>query len=643
VEPGQPKRKLAAILHADVVAFSRLMGEDEAGTHRALGELRRAVDPVIAEQGGRIVGTAGDSLLADFPSVIDALACAVEMQRVARAVNEPVAPGRRLEFRIGVNLGDVIVDGGDIFGDGVNIAARLQALAKPGGVCISQTVYEQVRHKLDLDYRPLGSHRVKNIAEPIRAYAVGQRGAAAGRLAAGRQRRPLAASALAALAALVIAAGLIVWTLGHGGSRSEAGRSEAPDRLDPASLAAPARMSGRPSVAVLPFKDLSEDPGQVYFSDGVTEDIIAALGRFSNLLVSSKSATLQFKDRSIMPAEIGRALDARYLVDGSIRRAGERLRVNVELIESASGRLLWSERYDGELKDIFAVQDDIARRVVGAVAVRLTHFEQDRVLAKPTESLVAYEYVLRGREYFSNATRDKNDEARRMFERAIELDPNYAAAYAALGGAYYEAVVSGWTELPDEDLERAESLAQKALALDASTTSAYRLLGFVELSRQRYDLALAQIDRALKINPNDAESYAVRGVILVWSGKAAEALPWLEAALHFDRTVSNVTMNLGMARYFLGKYSDAVEAFESALARNPGRLLQITAHAFLAAAYGQIGSKEDAERERANIARLTPLFDAERFALQFGTEEARDQVRDGLRKAGFRQTFTRSP
>ena len=330
-ETASRKRKLAAILHADVAGFSRLMGEDETGTHQALGELRRAVDPLITAHGGRIVGTAGDSVLADFSSVVDALNCAVEMQRASRAINDPIPPERRLELRIGVNLGDVIVDGDDIFGDGVNIAARLEALAQPGTVCISQTVFDQVRNKLDLDYRPLGAHRVKNIAEPIRAYAVGLP------VVAPRPRkgwRPLAA---AAGAAALAAAGLFAWVFYAGVGWERIGLSAATKPVEVAGLAAPARLAGRPSVAALPFKNLSGDASQDYFSDGITEDVITALGRFSNLLVIAKSASFPFKSSNVSPAEIGRLLDARYLLDGSVRRAGDRVRVNAELTEAADG------------------------------------------------------------------------------------------------------------------------------------------------------------------------------------------------------------------------------------------------------------------------------------------------------------------
>jgi TolB-like protein len=386
---------------------------------------------------------------------------------------------------------------------------------------------------------------------------------------------------------------------------------------------------------VLPFKNLSGDASQDFFSDGITEDVIIALGRFSNLLVIAKSASFPFKGSNAQPAEIGRLLDARYLLEGSIRRAGDRLRVNTELTEAATGIHVWSETYDTELKDVFAVQDDIARRVVGAAAVKLTRFEQERVQAKPTENLAAYEYVLRGREFLSHASRDANDEAAAVFQRAIDLDPNYAAAYAALGGSHFEAVVSGWTEFRQEELEQAETLAQKAVALDPTTTNAYRLLAFVNMYKRRYDLALGQIDRALEINPSDVDSYHTRGNILVWAGRAAEALPWLETALRFDRGHLLTVHSLCWAYYFLGRYNEAIEAGDRALARNPGRSNSMITHSFLAAAYAEMGKNRDAEGERTIITRLAPFFDARIFAAQFGTQEVRDRLLEGLKKAGF--------
>jgi tetratricopeptide (TPR) repeat protein len=363
--------------------------------------------------------------------------------------------------------------------------------------------------------------------------------------------------------------------------------------------------------------------------------VITALGRFSNLLVLAKSASFQFKGRNLSHAEVGRLLDARYLLDGSIRRADNRIRVTAGLTEAETGRHLWSEAYDAEPKDIFAVQDDIARRVVGAAAVKLTRFEQERVLVKPTGSLAAYEYVLRGRERLVNATREENDGAQEMFQRAINLDPNYAAAYAALGGTYFDAAVSGWAEFPNEAVERAETLAQRALTLDPTTTSGYRLLAAIQMFRRHYDLALRQIDRALEVNPSDTDSYIQRGFILVFAGKSAEAVPWLEGALRFDRANTQAAVCIGMAYYFLDRYDEAVEAFDRALARKPGRNAQLQAHAIRAATYAELGRNQDAEGERAIVGRLSPFLSAERFAGQFGTQRARDHVLEGLKKAGF--------
>jgi len=628
--PGIHQRKLAAILFADVVGYSRLMGENETATYDALQRLRRAIDPMITGHAGRIVSTAGDGLLADFGSVVDALACAVEMQQTARDLNAASPPDRHLQLRIGVNLGDVIVaEDNDLYGDGVNIAARLQALAAPGGICLSQTVYDQVRNKLALDYRPLGRHRVKNIAEPVRVYAVGAAPPAAARLFV-RWRGLIAV----AVAGIVIAAGVIVVAFDRSHQPSAVGAAVAAPVV--ATLAVPARMAERTSVAALPFENLSSDSGQDFLSDGMTEDIINALGRFSNLLVAAKSASFQFKGRNVSPEEAGRVLGVRYLVEGSLRRAGDQLRITVELSEAATGVHLWSEVYNTELKDIFSVQDDITRRIVGTAAVRLTRLEQDRVQRKPTANLAAYEYVLRGRTDTGNPTRAANDEARQLFQRAIDLDPNYAAAYAALGFAHYEAVVSGWTEFPDDEIGRADALAKKALALEPATTKARLLLAYTGMYQRDYDRALAQVDQALAINPSDAECYQTRGAILQWSGKAAEAATWLEGALRLGGSNTEVLMNLGISKYMLSQYEEAIVTLDRALAHNPGRMNQLMVHPVLAAAYARLGKQQEALRERAVIDRIAPFFDAERFAGQFGTKEAHDDMLAGLKAAGFR-------
>jgi TolB-like protein/Tfp pilus assembly protein PilF len=434
---------------------------------------------------------------------------------------------------------------------------------------------------------------------------------------------------------IVIAAGIVVLVLDRSPRQSSpAGAVVAAPAV--ATLAAPARMAERTAIAVLPFKNLSGD-GQDFFSDGVTEDIINALGRYSNLLVAAKSASFQFKGRNVSPEEAGRTLDVRYLVEGSVRRAGDRLRITVELTEAGTGFHLWSDDYNIETKDVFAVQDEITKHIVGATAVKLTQFERDRVLRKPTASLAAYEFVLRGRTSgLINQTRAANDEARAMFQRAIDLDPNYADAYAALGWTHYEAAVSGWSEFRDDEVKQAETLAQKALALDPATTNAYRLLDVVNVFRHDYDRALAQVDRALALNPSAAENFQERGYLLVWSGKPAEAVPWIEATLRLDGSSSRAAMLLGLAKYFLGQYAEAVTALDRTLASSPGRAIELQSHAVLAAAYGRLERRQDAERERAVIDRIAPFFDAQRFASQFGTKEARDEMLTGLKAAGFR-------
>jgi adenylate cyclase len=615
-----------ALICADVAGYSRLMGADEAATYNSLSNLRTTIDRVIASHGGRIVSTAGDGLLADFSSVVDALTCAAEIQQNARRLNDPLPPARRLELRIGVNLGDVIVgDDGDLYGEGVNIAARLQTLAAPGTICLSQTVYEQVKNKLDFTYRPLGSHRVKNIADPVRAYAL-EDSPGIPLVHRFSFRRLLVPGGIAGIA---IAAAIGTWSIGYAPFSSS-------QTATVADLASPARMAERTPVAVLPFRNLSSEPGQDFFSDGITEDIINALGRFSSLLVAAKSASFQFKNKEVSPEEAGRILDVRYLVEGSVQRAGDRLRITVELTEAATGFHLWSDDYNTDTKDLFAVQDEITKHVVGATAVKLSQLERDRALRKPTANLAAYEFVLRGRSSgLVNKTRIANDEAGALFRHAIDLDPNYAEAYAALGWTHYEAVISGWSEFPEDEIKKAETLAQKALALDSSTTDAYRLLSVIAVYGRDYERALTEIDHALALNPSDADNFQERGYVLLFSGKPAEAVPWLEATLRLEGG-SRAAFLLGTARYFLGQYTEAVVALDRALSNAPGRTIEIETRAILAASYARLGKTQAADHERDTIMLLAPFFDAERFAAQFGTQQEHDDTLTGLKAAGYR-------
>jgi adenylate cyclase len=633
-------RRLIAVVHADMVGYSRLIGLDDIETLERLRRLRsNVIDPAVSAHGGRIVQTAGDSLLMVFNSIEGAVRCAVKVQQGVPLLDGDRPADRAIRFRVGINIGDAIGDEADLHGDAVNVAARLQAECPAGGICVSRAVRDHVHGRLDLGFAALGPLTLKNIARPVEAFllklAPDGEPVRAGTAVAKTSRRRRWPLTVAAGTAAIVSAGLVAWVVAPGTGRALFGAGSAARPVEVAALASPDRLAGHPSVAVLPFKNLSADSGQDFFSDGITEDVITALGRFSNLLVIAKSASFRFKGSNASPAEIGRQLDARYLLGGSIRRADNRVRVGVELTEAATGRLVWSETYDAEAGDIFTVQDTIAKRVVGAAAVKLTRFEEERAQAKPPHNLAAYEYVLRGREALSHETREANDEASELFQRAIDLDPGYADAYAALGGSYYEAVVSGWSEFRSEELERAESLAQKALALDPATTRGYRVLSMINLYRKRYDLALAQIDRALEINPSDADNYAYRGAILAWAGRAAEASPWLEGALRFDRANGFAAARLCMAYYLLRRYTEAIDACDRALSRNPGHSTEMVTHPMLAAIYAELGRQQDAEGERAVVARLWPLLDARTFADQFGTEEARDQMLDGLKKAGF--------
>ncbi len=618
-------RRLIAVVYADVVGYSRLIGLDDLGTLERLRGLRATIiDPALEEHGGKVVQTGGNSLLMVFNSIDAAVRFAVKVQWQIPAVDRDQPADRSIQFRIGINIGDAIADGTDLHGDAVNVAARLEAECPPGGICVSRAVRDHVHTRLALDFEELGSLHLKNIARSVEAFVLKRN---PGVPSTSRRSKRWALIAGAGAVATVLS-GILVWTLlltPHPAARP----------VDVATLVAPARLAGRPSVAVLPFKNLSGNPADNFFSDGVAEDIITALSRFSNLLVMAKSASFRFRGSDASPADIGRMLDARYLLGGSVHRSENRVHVGVELTEAATGQLVWSDTYDAEIGDIFTVQDDISKRVVGAAAVKLTRFEQERVLAKPTNNLAAYEYVLRGRDLFSHETREDNDEATGLFQRAIDLDPNYADAYAALGGSYYEAVVSGWSEFIDDDLKRAEALAQNALTLDPTTTRAYRVLAQIHLYRKHYDLAIAQIDRALEINPSDVDSFAYRGAILMWAGRPAEALPWLEGALRFDRADGFAAARLCGAYYLLRRYTEAVEACDRALARNAGHNTQMVTHPILAATYAELGRQQDAERERAATARMWPLLSARTFAAQFGTDGAQEHVLEGLNKAGF--------
>jgi adenylate cyclase len=536
-----------------------------------------------------------------------------------------------MELRIGINLGDVITDEDRLYGDGVNIAARMEALAEAGGICISGTAYDQVENKLPLAYDALGEQQVKNIARPVRVYRVrplGETTAPRPAPAASQPQRRRFTLMLAVVAGLVLlTGGVVLW---HRYARS-------PLPFDPAAARQTAReLAGKPSIAVLPFTNLSADPEQEYFSDGITNDIITDLAKFRELVVIASNTVFTYKGKPVTIEEVAQELGVRYVLEGSVQKLGEQVRVNAQLIDAATGHYLWAERYERELKDLFAVQDEIMQTLVTTLALKISAVEQQRALQQDTESLEAYDYVLRGLEYLRSRTRSDTSKAQDMFQRAMALDPQYATAYVDLGSAYYLTVAFGWTAFPAQALEQALTLGGKALHLDNANAHAHSLLGIVYLTRGQHDLALNELQQAIALNPNDARSYATLGWIMLWSGQTEAAVDLLKTALRFDPSAPDMRatfMNLGLAYYLKEQYADAIHI----LAR--GRTLApdfVGFHIALAATYAQSGRREDAAQAAQTVLRLQPFFTLDAYGRAFRNSADRARIIDGLRKAGLR-------
>jgi adenylate cyclase len=619
-------RRLATIMFADIDGYSRLMRADEERTlddlHAHLTEL---VGPVVERFHGRIVKMMGDGVLVEFASAVEAVRSAVELQRgmVERNIGTPAE--RRQAFRIGLHLGDIIVSDDDVFGDTVNLAARLQGLAEPGSIVLSASVYEQVRDKLALPFRSQGSRTLKNIDRPIRTYSLdaaslSTTGVAAVRPAPSRRRRMMALAAVAVATALA-AGGAAAYFTGRLSSTEEA--------------VAGVRQSTESglSVAVLVFANQSGDAAQDYFSDGLTEDITRALGRFKELTVIAYGAVLPFRNKELPLSEIGRALNARYLVSGSVRRMGQRIRVTVQLSDAANGTQLWSEQYDDELSDIFAVQERIASRVAGTLASSLQQIALQQSLRKPTDNLDAYDLVLRARALAADPTRLANRSARELLERVTQLAPGYADAYAQLADVYFQRAAFGWSEFAQTEIETAIRFARKAIELDEECVLAHGVLARAYTSILKYDIGLAESERALQINPSDSEALLTRAAVLLWTGRIDESIATAEAAMRLNVNIgSEAALNLGLAYLLSHRYADAVRLLEAARARYPAHpLLDFP----LAAAYAELGRKADALDAVQQGERKDPHFDLASFGSRFQDPALQRRVEESLRKAGL--------
>jgi adenylate cyclase len=579
------KRKLAAIFSADVKGYSRLMEDDEEATVRTLTAYREVMGGLVEQHRGRVVDSPGDNMLAEFVSVVDAVQGAIEIQRELGTRNAELPPHRRMEFRIGINLGDVVVEGERLYGDGVNIAARVEGLADSGGISISGTVHEHIENKLDLGYEFLGEQKVKNITKPVQVYRV----------------------------------------------RMEPGAAAVPGPD-----AAPA-LPEKPSIAVLPFANMSGDPEQEYFSDGITEDIITDLSKLSGLFVIARNSVFLYKGQAVKPEQVSRELGVRYLLEGSVRKAGGRVRITAQLVDATTAGHVWAERYDRDLEDIFALQDEVTQEIVGALQVQLTQGERERPRRAPTNNLEAYEYYLRGREHHRHRTREANAQAQQMFERAIELDPEFAAAHAWLGRTHVVEWLLQWNE-DEECLEEALALAQRAIALDDGLPAAHEALGYAYLAKKQFEQALVEGEQAVALDPNDAEAAVTLAEILCCADaeRAEEAAALVEKAMRLNpHYPASYLFALAQAYDLTGRHEDAVDLLKRVLARNPDH---VSAHFSLAMIYGELGREEEFQEELAACLRLSPHMSAADVVgrIPFKDQGQLDRIVATLRRAGVK-------
>jgi adenylate cyclase len=617
------RRKLRAILSADVKGYSRLMGEDEDSTIRTLGNYQQVMAELIEQYRGRVVDAIGDNLLAEFASAADAVQCAVEIQEELRARNSVLLVNHRMEFRIGVNLGDVIEEGDRIYGDGINIAARIEALADAGGVSISGTVYDSVAGKLGLKYEYSGEQTVKNINKPIRVYKVVLSRVPPGQAVVApkeRIRRSWLKTALILSAVLVLGLGAVaIWRF----------------YLHPSSSETKPALPDKPSIAVLPFVNMSADPQQEYFSDGLTEDIITGLSKIPRLFVIARNSSFTYKGKSVKVQQVGRDLGVRYVLEGSVRKAGERVRITAQLIDAGTGHHLWAERYDRDLKDIFALQDEITEQILTAMEVNLTTGEQARLRRKGTANRKAYEKVLKADEYYGRMTREDNAQARQAYKEAMALDPEYAVPVVGLSYTHWMDVINGWSRSPRKSMKEAAKLAQKALELDDSLADTHVLLGNIYLMKGQYQQAMDAGERALTLEPNGADVNALLGLMLRYLGRPEEAISVLEKAIRLNPIPPAWYLyNIGDAYRLAGLHDKAIESFKKALKQNPDHFLY---KVYLAATYGETGQKEEGQRVADEVIRINPKFSVELYAkrLPYRNRDDIRQIIEGLHNAGL--------
>jgi adenylate cyclase len=576
--------RLAAVLAADMVGYSRLMEVDERGTLARLRAHRiELIDPAIAKNQGNIIKTTGDGMLVEFQSVADAARCAIEIQERMRRRNSDVATDRRIDFRIGINLGDIIFEDGDIYGDGVNIAARVEQLAEIGGICVTAAVHDQIDGRVDVAFEDLGDKLLKNISRPVRLYRI---------IIAPPEQRPASGGAHAATKAAVV----------------------------------------KPTVAVLPFTNMSGDPEQEFFADGLTEDILTELSRRRELFVISRTSTFVYKGHAANLREVAQKLGARYLVEGSVRKSGDRLRVSVQLIDTASDAHIWAERYDRKLDDIFSIQDEITSAIVATLPGRLEAAQQDQLARLKPSSMAAYECVLAAKVLHHRSTRHDNAEALKLIDRALELDPDYAHAHAWRGCILGQGWGYGWCEDKDAVFSEVAFELDRAMALDDNDPDVHRILAAVAIVRNDMNRARYHQDRALELNPNYDLVVVQMGELFTWLGRAEEGLEWIRKAMRLNpHHPARFWSHLGRAHFVGRQYAQAVEDFMHL------STMDAPQHAFIAACYGWLGDRTASSAHVMRLRQLDPELDLEKFlaTMHYANDADLQHLREGLVKAGL--------
>jgi adenylate cyclase len=587
-DPTKVSRRLVAVFAADVEGYSRLMGADEVGTLRGLTERRAILDRLIGDHGGRIANTAGDSVLAEFGSAVDAVQCAVDAQTALAEANASVAPERRISFRIGVHIGDVLIRAGDLFGDGVNIAARLQSVAKPGSVCISGATYDQVRKALPMTFVDLGVQQVKNIQEPIRAYQVGE---------------------------------------------PSKTRDAAPTSATDAESAPP--LPDKPSIAVLPFENMSGDPEQEYFADGMVEEIITALSRFKWLFVIARNSSFTFKGKAVDVKEVGRKLGVRYVLEGSVRRASGKVRITGQLIDAVTGTHLWADRFERDLTDVFALQDEVTVAVVSAIQPKLLQTEIGMATRRRPENLTAYDLFLRALQQYYLTTREGLAETIRLAHRALELDPRFGFVAALAGVCHMQNVLWGCGVDHQFDRKEAVRLLRLALSTDDSDPDTLALAAMTSAFMVGdSESAIEMADRAVALNPNSFRAWSCRGQVYFIAGLSEEALQSFERAIRMspiDPLLHRAFVGMGLAFIELGRFDEAIVAGKKAQRQNPS---YPASYRCLASAYAHLGREAEAREAAARLLETDPAFTISAWIARGGQPNAKLMI-EGLRKAGL--------